>query len=98
MPQYYQCFSNETISIIVDGKLIQVGTLRALGKARLGACTEIASTGGTHPYTCASCNALAHGKTSTLNHKVNRSSKLKNQRSDLTRATKKGVNLYNHVE
>lgn len=91
MPQYYQCYSNETVPIISAGETVQyVGMIRVLGKAQSGACTGIALTVGSHPYTCTECNALVHCKSSTLNHKLNHSTKLKHLRSDPTCA-KKGV-------
>lgn len=76
---------------IPNGDVQYVCTIRALGRAQLGVCNGITSTGGPHPYTCTLCNALVHCKTSTLNHKVNRSNKLKHPWSDPTHATKKGV-------
>ena len=67
------------------------GTIRALDGAPNGACTGSASISGPHPFTCANCNALVHGKSSALLHKLNRSTKLKNPHSDEGRALKPGV-------
>ena len=67
------------------------GTIRASVAAPQGPCCGITSNTGHHPYTCAACDALTHGKTSSLNRIVNRAPTLKHPRSDALRATKPGV-------
>ena len=72
-------------------KYTYTGTIRASTAAPKGACIGIASTTGQHPYTCAACDALTHGKTSPLNQIVSQAPSLKHPRSDLMHATKPGV-------
>ena len=90
--QYYDTLPNEMVTITQGGSEISyLGTIRASRLGPCGPCTGIASDRGDHPYTCDSCDALIHGKTSTLNRKLHRANKLKHPRNDATRATKPGV-------
>ena len=89
---YYKCFPDEHVRVSVNGSTVEFrGTIRALGGAPLGACQNLAKTGGVHPYICIACNALMHGKSSPLNRKLIRSKTLKNPRNDDKRGTKVGV-------
>ena len=66
--------------------------MRALSGAPLGECMKTAKDSGTHPYTCDACNALAHGKSSVLNCRLQRNNVLKHPRSEDECALKSGVN------
>ena len=91
-PLYYKSFPEESVKILEGGHEVEYrGTIRALHGAPLGACTRVASSAGVHPFTCTSCNALVHGKSSPLNRKVCRDKTLKTPRSHEQRATKLGV-------
>ena len=92
-PVYYQLLPNELISFSIgDQKFNYKGTIRALSQAPLGECMKIAKNTGAHPFTCDACYALAHGKTSVLNRRLQRNSVLKHPRSEDERALKSGVN------
>ena len=92
-PVYYQLFPNEAISFSIgDQRINYKGTIRALSGAPLGECTKAAKDSGAHPYTCDACNALAHGKSSVLNRRLQRNNVLKHPRSEDERALKSGVN------
>ena len=74
-PTVYSIIPCERVRVVVDGKTVEyIGTIRALAGAPNGACTGEASTGGHHKFTCDNCNALVHGKSSALLHKLNRAS------------------------
>lgn len=51
------------------------GTIRALPKSQLGACTKIASSTGAHPNVCDACHGLVTGKTSVLRRRLLRDKK-----------------------
>ena len=89
----YQVCPNESITVIIDGTdTTYTGNIRASTAAPEGSYLGVASNSGKHPYTCSACDALTHGKTSTLNRIVNRAPTLKHSKSDMTRALKPGVN------
>jgi len=48
-----------------------------------------------YPFTCDACEALQHGKSSQLLHKLQRASKLKHPLSEQTRAKNSGVSHKN---
>ena len=87
--RYYDTLPNEIVTIKQgDDVILYQGTIRASKFAPSGPCTGRASNKGDHAYTCDACDALVHGKTSTLNRKLHRTKKLKNPRDDPARATK----------
>lgn len=92
MPLYYQVYPKETVKVTISGnEVTYVGTIRAMHGATKGACTGKASATGPQPYTCVACDALVHGKTSSLNRKLCRSMSLKHPRFSTDRAIKVGV-------
>jgi len=86
---YYKVFPSEEVNI---NEQTYTGTIRALSGGPLGACQGIASSCGCHPNICVTCDALVHGKSSTLNRKLHRSKLLKHPRSEEQRALFSGVN------
>ena len=88
MPCYYKVCDEK---VNINGTPYQ-GTIRALHMAPKGECTGIASSTGPHSFTCNACEALQHGKSSQLLHKLQRASKLKHPCSEQTRAGSSGVN------
>jgi len=75
MPHYYKV-CNERVNI---NDTTYQGTIHASHMAPKGECTGIAAS---HPLTCDACEALQHGKSSQLLHKLQRTSKLKHPRSE----------------
>jgi len=86
---YYKVFPSE--QVIINDQTY-TGTIRALSDGPLGAYHGIASSSGCHPYTCVACDALVHGKSSTLNRKLHRSKLLNHPRSEEQRVVCSGVN------
>jgi len=87
MPIYYKV-CDERVNI---HDTTYQGTIRALHMAPKGECTGIASSTGPHPFTCDACEALQHGKSSQLLHKLWRATKLKHPRSEQNRAGNSGI-------
>lgn len=102
-PTSYQLLPKEQVVIQENGQQVTyIGTIRALQGSTMGECKGVAKSTGPHPYVCIACNALVHGKTSSLNRKLLRNNTLKHPRSVELRATKSGVNhkfcTANHLE
>ena len=88
IPCYYRVYVDEQVQV---GPNSYVGTIRALHMAPEGACNGRAHSIGDHPYVCTACEALQHGKSSQLLHKLQRAAKLKHTRSQNNRACFQGV-------
>ena len=87
VPCYYKvCTESVTV-----GTNTYNTTICALHLGPQGACKGIALKSGPHPYICHSCEALQHGKSSQLLHKLARASKLKYPRTVQNRATQRGI-------
>ena len=86
IPIYYKAFPSKLVTIVTDqGRVQYVGTIYSVN------CIGTAKTSGEHPFQCAQCHSLIHGKSSSLLRKLGRSQSLKYDRSDPERATKSGV-------
>ena len=84
-PFHYTVCPDKQVKMLEQGKLVMhTGTIYSTK------CAGIACTNGDHPYMCAHCFELTHGKSSLLK-KFNRSKTLKNPRCNDLRATKRGV-------
>ena len=82
--RYYDTLPNEIVTIKQgDDVILYQGKIRASKFAPSGPCTGRASNKGDHPYTCDACDALVHGKTSTLNRKLHRTKKLETHKMTL---------------
>ena len=85
-PFYYRVEADKVVTVTEDGRVMQYkGTIHSTS------CSGTAVSFGKHPFQCAECYSLVHGKSSPLLRKLNLSEQLKHPRSEPGRAGQRGV-------
>ena len=85
-PFHYRVEVDKVVSVTEDGRMVQYkGTIYSTS------CSGTAASFGKHPFQCAECYSLLHGKSSSLLRKLNRSKQLKHPRSQTSTAAQVGV-------